>query len=197
MAKVSLVEEETLKASVNDINYIPSYKIAEEERRRNELERISNENERIEYYEEVKRNVENGEFNGANGRNGDRGFSIFQTTGYISSPDDPIKLSINLSEVINPNNYNLMVGDLLISNNENSNGRIACITNINNMIISYSYFSEIKGEQGIPGTQGPQGEPGETPDMSGYVTSSITSIQVVSELPEVEEPNVLYLVEEE
>lgn len=63
---VNLSQEEEIRATVPDINYIPAYKVAEEQRRANELERIANENERIEYYEEVRRDVENGEFNGKN-----------------------------------------------------------------------------------------------------------------------------------
>ena len=64
--QVDLTNESTINAQVTDINYIPGYKQAEEERRANELGRISNENERIEYYEEVRRDVENGEFDGKN-----------------------------------------------------------------------------------------------------------------------------------
>lgn len=64
--QVDLTNESTIDAQVTDINYIPAYKVAEEERRKNEIERVSNENERIEYYEEVRRDVENGEFDGKN-----------------------------------------------------------------------------------------------------------------------------------
>lgn len=63
---VNLSQEEEIRATVPDINYIPAYKVAEEERRANENERIANENERIEYYEELQRDVENGEYDGRN-----------------------------------------------------------------------------------------------------------------------------------
>ena len=78
MAEVTIKDENTInvdildeKSSINvqltDINYIPGYKIAEEERRANEELRISNENERQTYYEELQQKVENGEFNGRDG----------------------------------------------------------------------------------------------------------------------------------
>lgn len=44
----------TLTPSVPDINYIPDYKIAEEERRANEIVRQSNEADRIALYEELE-----------------------------------------------------------------------------------------------------------------------------------------------
>lgn len=72
--KVNLnAQESTLNASLNNINYIPSYKEAEEERRANELVRISNENERIAYYEDIQQKVANGEFKGEKGDKGDPG----------------------------------------------------------------------------------------------------------------------------
>lgn len=72
--KVNLnAQESTLNASLNNINYIPSYKEAEEERRANELIRISNEDERIAYYEEIQQKVANGEFKGEKGDKGDPG----------------------------------------------------------------------------------------------------------------------------
>lgn len=69
----SLSSEEEIKATVPEINYIPGYKIAEEQRRTNELERIDNENERKEYYEEIQNKVANGEFNGEPGPQGPAG----------------------------------------------------------------------------------------------------------------------------
>lgn len=61
--KVSLSDEETIKTSVKDLNYIPAYKEYEEERQNNELQRIANENERISYYEEIQNKVNTGEIN--------------------------------------------------------------------------------------------------------------------------------------
>lgn len=76
MAEINLIKEETINvnlasekpinAQVQDINYIPSYKFAEEERRTNELERIANENEREAYYEEIQEKVNSGEMDGKN-----------------------------------------------------------------------------------------------------------------------------------
>lgn len=60
------MNEEILKVEIQDINYIPNYRVAEEERRANELERISNENDRKDYYEEIQEKVNNGEMDGKN-----------------------------------------------------------------------------------------------------------------------------------
>lgn len=81
------MDTEKLVVTLHDINYIPAYKVAEEERRNNEAERqtaesirelnemtretneanrINNENERKSYYEEIQQKVENGEFHGEN-----------------------------------------------------------------------------------------------------------------------------------
>ena len=54
--KVSVTDEEELKINVNSIDYIPGYKEAEEERRKNEAERQA-------YYEQVKSDIANGLFN--------------------------------------------------------------------------------------------------------------------------------------
>lgn len=56
---VNLSQEEEIRATVPDINYIPAYKVAEEQRRANELERI-------EYYEDLQEKVNSGEMNGKN-----------------------------------------------------------------------------------------------------------------------------------
>lgn len=63
---VNLSQEEEIRATVPDINYIPAYKVAEEQRRSNELERQA-------YYEEIQRKVNNGEFNGEQGPQGIQG----------------------------------------------------------------------------------------------------------------------------
>ena len=62
----NLVKEEPIQAEVTDINYIPSYKIAE-------LERQANEKERIAYYNEIQQKVADGEFNGKDGEKGEKG----------------------------------------------------------------------------------------------------------------------------
>lgn len=68
----SLSNEETINTQLPPINYIPGYKQAEEERRANEIIRISNENirkdnenNRIDYYNNLKSRVDSGEFDGA------------------------------------------------------------------------------------------------------------------------------------
>ena len=63
---VNLTSDPTIKTEVPDINYMPGYKVAEEQRRANELERQA-------YYEEIQRKVDNGEFNGEQGPQGEPG----------------------------------------------------------------------------------------------------------------------------
>ena len=64
---IDLSNEEPIQTEVYDINHLPSYKIAEEERRANEKERIANENERKDYYNDFTTKVNEGYFDGANG----------------------------------------------------------------------------------------------------------------------------------
>ena len=66
---VAITTDTPINTQVQNINYIPGYKEAEEERRKNELERIA-------YYEEIQRKVDNGEFNGEDGAVGYDGKSI-------------------------------------------------------------------------------------------------------------------------
>lgn len=184
----SLSSEEEIKATVPEINYIPGYKIAEEQRRTNELERIDNENERKEYYEEIQNKVANGEFNGEpgqdgepgkngqdgkDGEKGERGTSIYLTTEYICEPDEPIQPTLATWNVINPNNNSINTGDLLMSTHEDSTGRIVVVNSVSVAMgtITYTYHADFKGEPGIQGIQGEpgqDGEDGETPDMTDY-----------------------------
>ena len=86
----NLTENSTLNASLGSvnqtnvnlppINYIPGYKVAEEERRENEEERISNENAREEYINELKEEVASGAFDGKDGQDGRDG-AIQYTAG--------------------------------------------------------------------------------------------------------------------
>ena len=64
---IDLQNEEPIQTEVYDINHLPSYKIAEEERRANEKERIANENERKDYYNDFTSKVDSGYFDGDNG----------------------------------------------------------------------------------------------------------------------------------
>lgn len=78
MATININENETINVelgeqsssfntTLKDINYIPSYKEAETERRTNETNRIANENSREEYINDLKNRVSNGDFNGKDG----------------------------------------------------------------------------------------------------------------------------------
>lgn len=70
---VELQDEEKVDVEVPDVNYIPDYKIAEEQRIANENERIANENNRIAYYNDIQQKVANGEFDGEQGPEGPQG----------------------------------------------------------------------------------------------------------------------------
>ena len=75
---VNVSSEEALNTTLQDINYIPGYIAAETERRTNEASRVANESTRItnedtrianeiareEYITDLKKRVEDGEFNG-------------------------------------------------------------------------------------------------------------------------------------
>lgn len=106
--KVNLkAQESTLNASLKDINYIPSYKEAETERRTNELERIA-------YYEEIQQKVANGEFNGEKGDKGEAGelkkYSILNTElPFYYFGDDT-----NFTNTITYNNTTYKIGDSLV-----------------------------------------------------------------------------------
>lgn len=70
MATINIKLEENnspFNTTLRDINYIPSYKEAETERRTNETNRIANENSREEYINDFKDRVSNGDFNGKDG----------------------------------------------------------------------------------------------------------------------------------
>ena len=97
------ISSEEIKATVPDINYIPAYKVAEEQRRANELERISNENERIEYYEEIQNKVANGDFNGEQGPQGIQG---------IQGPQGPKGDAPDMSDYYNKTDIDTMIGDI-------------------------------------------------------------------------------------
>lgn len=65
--------EGNLNVILHDVDYIPDYRIAEEQRQANEATRQANEIERQEYYEEIQEKVNNGDFNGKNGIDGKDG----------------------------------------------------------------------------------------------------------------------------
>ena len=70
---VDLSNDESISTKLQDINYIPGYIEAENQRRTNEEIRISNENERISYFNDMKSKVEEGYFNGKDGVDGING----------------------------------------------------------------------------------------------------------------------------
>ena len=70
---VNVSSNQTLNTSLPDINYIPGYKAAEEERRRNEEIRQSNEADRIALYEDLEYKVETDYYKGDKGDKGDTG----------------------------------------------------------------------------------------------------------------------------
>lgn len=61
---IDLLEEESIQTEVADINYIPSYKVAETERQANEKERIANEEEREAAYNKLTEMIKEGKVTG-------------------------------------------------------------------------------------------------------------------------------------
>ena len=129
--------EETLNVILHDVDYIPDYRIAEEQRQANEVTRQANEIERQEYYEEIQEKVNNGDFNGKDGTNGIDG-----------------KDGINGIDGENGATFTPSVssdGDLSWSNDKG-------LPNPATMNIKGPQGNQ--GIQGIPGAPGAQGEPG-------------------------------------
>ena len=69
---IELKELESFELELADINYIPAYKKAEEERKNNELVRLSNEEKRRKQYDELNQMIESGYFKG------ERGYSAYE-----------------------------------------------------------------------------------------------------------------------
>lgn len=97
-----------IDTNVLDIDYIPGYKLAEEQRRTNENKRISSENQRIEnenkrisnesqrianennriaYYNSLQEKVNNGEFVGKDGEKGTDGYTPKKGVDYWTQED--------------------------------------------------------------------------------------------------------------
>ena len=72
----TLYTEEPITSEVLDINYIPGYVVAEQERRANEAIRKSNEADRIALYEDMEAKLESGYFKGDKGDPGETGNGI-------------------------------------------------------------------------------------------------------------------------
>lgn len=105
--KVSLSKEKALKTSVPNLNYIPAYKEYEKERQENELKRIANEEQREEYIDKLKTDVENGLYNGKEGPQGPPGPQGETDNNYQNATNKP---SINGVEL----DGNLKTEDLLL-----------------------------------------------------------------------------------
>lgn len=82
ITEINILNEDTINTKVQDINYIPGYKIAEEERRKNELERIANEKKRESQYADLNQKVEVGYFKGDKG---DKGPSNILSIGTVKN----------------------------------------------------------------------------------------------------------------
>lgn len=64
---VRLSDPESIEANVLDVNYIPGYEVAEQERRANEVVRQENEASRISLYEDMENKLATGYFDGEDG----------------------------------------------------------------------------------------------------------------------------------
>ena len=166
MAEINLIKEETIQvdltsenpidAQVPEINYIPGYKIAEEERRKNEIERVTNENERIEYYEEVRRDVENGEFDGKN--------TVY--VGETEPIDDYYEVWVNPEGTPIVEAENIVMEDGETLQDKYDNGKLIGPRGEK----GDKGDKGDTGETGLKGEKGDKGDPGETPDLSNYAT---------------------------
>ena len=159
MAEINLIKEETIQvdltsespidAQVPEINYIPGYKIAEEQRRSNELERITNENKREAYYEDMIEKVENDYFKGEKGDKGDKG-------------------DIGLSNT-------LTIGTVV----KGDNAEATLTGESPNQILNLTLPKGDRGEQGIQGIQGVQGPVGpQGPKGDAFKYSDFTQEQL-------------------
>ena len=147
---ISNSNSQILNTNIPDINYIPGYKAAEEERRNNETQRISSENDREEYIDELKVKVNNGYFNGAT---------------FIPSVDDLGNISWNNDKgLVNPTTKNIRgpkgedgaQGPQGIQGEQGEQGIQGPKGDTGEQ--------GPKGEKGDVGPQGPQGEKGEKGD---------------------------------
>ena len=104
---IEIKELKALEIEVADINYIPGYKVAEEERRRNELERIANEEKRKKQYADFNNKVESGYFKGTKGDpftfedfTPEQLLSLKGNKGDKGDPGESYELSIASSDIL-------------------------------------------------------------------------------------------------
>lgn len=71
---IAMSTDAPINAQVQNIDYLPSYKVAEEERRANELGRMANETARETYFEGMVAKFESGYFKGDKGEPGATGY---------------------------------------------------------------------------------------------------------------------------
>ena len=193
MAEI-LIKEEKIDVQVPDINYIPAYKVAEEQRRSNELERIANENEREAYYEDMIEKVENDYFKGEKGDKGDKGdigLSNTLTIGTVVKGDEANATLTGES----PN----QILNLTLPKGDKGDQGIQGIQGIQGPkgpkgdkgdAFKYSDFTQaqlealrgpqgpqgVRGPQGATGATGPQGEKGDTGNIGPANTLTIGDV---------------------
>ena len=157
---VNLGNEETLKTTVKDLNYIPEYKKYELERQLNEAKRQSNEADRENYINELKQRVLNNEFDGA-------GISSIEKTGtsglvdtYTITYDDGRTETFNVTNGEKGDTGNTGPSNILsigtVTSGENASATItgSSPSQILNLVLP-------KGEKGDKGDKGAQGDKGE------------------------------------
>lgn len=141
--KVDLASESPINTKVNDLNYIPGYKIAEEQRRLNEAERITNENERETYYEDFQSKVDSGYFKGQKGDKGEKGDIGLSNTLVIGTVIKGEEAEATITGTAPNQTLNLV----LPKGDQGEQG-----------------IQGIQGSQGIQGERGLQGEKGDKGD---------------------------------
>lgn len=103
MAEINLGNADTMQTSVYDINYIPDYVKAEQERRANEAIRIENENERIALAEDLEYKRDTDYWKGDKGDKGDPAIGLIANLTYNGSTPVLDKTFAEILEVLENN----------------------------------------------------------------------------------------------
>lgn len=187
---VEFKETEALKIQVNDLNHIPSYKIAEEERRKNELQRIANENERITneneretYYNEFQGKVNSGYFDGASG--------VYVGSEEPTDEDINVWIDPNGTPEVEASNIVFADSESLQTKYENgelkgekgdkgADGTMSFTDLTEEQKASLKGEKGDTGEQGIQGIQGEKGADGYTPvkGVDYFTEEDIASLNI-------------------